>query len=404
MNNIIRNTLQSGEGALRLVPTWVPRPFNRPGRRIRLHPDDYFAMGMHRGAIVERWFSSITHVETAGAGPTEGMSFVNVDDRPDHAVLFKDFVDELGAELIGRELIDLYGTWPMYSKFYDYEWPLFHHIHHGEAACERFGGVKPKHEHYFFPKQYNPTLGALPVSYFGFDPSVTREEVRERLKNYTVRDGRITELSRAFRLELGTGWYTPAGVLHAPGSLCTYEPQWNSDVMAMWENVVNGEVFDYGALSGYVPDADKNNLDAIMDVADWELNTCTDYRERFFRRPKLNERGDGYAQNWIAYGNDYVGAKELTVEPGAKVVVRDKAAYGCLVVQGRGTFGRFDCESPTLLRYGQLSADEFFASHDLATAGVKITNTSKYEPLVILKHFGPNCGMPEVEAMKRPFK
>ena len=404
MNNIIRNTLYSGEGVLRLTPTWVPRPFNRPGRRIRLHPDDYFAMGMHRGAIVERWFSSITHVETAGAGPTEGMSFVNVDDRPDHAVLFKDFVDELGAELIGRELIDLYGTWPMYSKFYDYEWPLFHHIHHGEEACNRFGGVKPKHEHYFFPKQYNPTLGALPVSYFGFDPSVTREEVKERLQNYTVCDGRITELSRAFRLELGTGWYTPAGVLHAPGSLCTYEPQWNSDVMAMWENVVNGEVFHYDALSGYVPDADKNNLDAIMDVADWELNTCTDYRERFFRRPKLNERGDGYAQNWIAYGNDYVGAKELTVEPGAKVVVRDKAAYGCLVVQGRGTFGRFDCESPTLLRYGQLSADEFFVSHDLATAGVKITNTSKYEPLVILKHFGPNCGMPEVEAMKRPFR
>jgi len=404
MNNIIRNTLYSGEGVLRLTPTWVPRPFNRPGRRIRLHPDDYFAMGMHRGAIVERWFSSITHVETAGAGPNEGMSFVNVDDRPDHQVLFKDFVDELGAELIGQELIDLYGTWPMYSKFYDYEWPLFHHIHHGEEACNRFGGVKPKHEHYFFPKQYNPTLGALPVSYFGFDPSVTREEVRERLKNYTVRDGRITELSRAFRLELGTGWYTPAGVLHAPGSLCTYQPQWNSDVMAMWENVVNGEVFHYDALSGYVPDADKNNLDAIMDVADWELNTCTDYRERFFRRPKLNEQGDGYVQNWIAYGNDYVGAKELTVEPGAKVAIRDKAAYGCLVVQGRGTFGRFDCESPTLLRYGQLSADEFFVSHDLAQAGVEIKNASKYEPLVILKHFGPNCGMPEVEAMKRPFR
>lgn len=404
MKDIIRKTLSQGEGVLQLTPTWVPRPFNRPGRRIRLHPDDYFAMGMYRGAIVERWFSSITHVATEGAGEHEGMSFVNVDDNPEHVVLFKDFVDELGAELIGEELMRRFGTWPMYSKFYDYEWPLFHHIHHGEAACKRYGDVKPKHEHYFFPKQYNQTLGAMPISYFGFDPSVTREEVRRRLENYTVCDGRITELSRAFRIELGTGWYTPAGVLHAPGSLCTYEPQWNSDVMAMWENVVNGEVFTYDDLAGYVPEADKNNLDVIMDVADWDLNTCPDYRERFFRRPRREQEGEGFKQDWIAYGNDYVGAKELTVEPGAKVVVRDGAAYGCIVVQGHGRFGVFACESPTLLRYGQLSADEFFVSHARATQGLTVENTSKYEPLVILKHFGPDCGMPDVEAMHRPFK
>ena len=399
----IRATLQAGEGVLRLTPTWVPRPFNRPGRRIRLHPDDLFAMGMERGAIVERWFSSITHVETKGAGPYEGMSFVNVDDDKEHVVLFKDFVDELGAELIGQELIDRFGTWPMYSKFYDYDMPLFHHIHHGEEACKRYGGMKPKHEHYFFPKQYNQTLGQFPVSYFGFDPSVTREEVKERLANFTKCDGRITELSRAFRIELDTGWYTPAGVVHAPGSLCTYEPQWNSDVMAMWENVVNGEVFGYDDLAGYVPDADKNNLDVIMDVADWDLNTCPDYRERFFRRPLLEKEGEGWNQRWIAYGNDYVGAKELTVKPGCEVVSSDQAAYGCLVIEGHGRFGVYDCETPTLIRYGELTADEFFVSHDAAVRGVRVVNTSKYEDLVILKHFGPDCGAPQVEAMKRPF-
>ena len=90
--------------------------------------------------------------------------------------------------------------------------PLFHHIHHAEEACEKVG-VKPKHEHYFFPKQYNQHLEQMPVSYFGFDPSVTKEEVIERLKDFTVRDTRITELSRAFRIELDTGWYTPASVV-----------------------------------------------------------------------------------------------------------------------------------------------------------------------------------------------
>jgi hypothetical protein len=398
-----RIALDKGQGVLSMAPTWVPRPFNRPGRRIRLHPDDYFAMGMERGAIVERWFSSITRVETKGAGPNEGMSYVNVDDNPRHVVLFKDFIDALGSALIGAELMERYGTWPMYSKFYDYMLPLFHHIHHGEEACKRYGDVKPKHEHYFFPKQYNQHPGEMPVTYFGFDPSVSREEVRERLSDYSKRDIHITELSRAFRMELDTGWYTPAGVLHAPGSLCTYEPQWNSDVMAMWENVVNGEVFGHDALAGYLPESEKDSLDAIMGVADWELNTCTDYRERFFRRPMAEQQGEGFTQNWICYGNDYVAAKQLVVQPGKEAAVSDQAAYGCVVVQGRGSFGAYGCESPTFIRYGELSADEFFVSHEAAKRGVRVHNASKYEPLVILKHFGPDVKIPQVEAMKRPY-
>lgn len=385
----IREVFEKNKGILQLYPTWVPRPFNRPGRRLRLHPDDYFAMGMERGAIVERWFSSVTHVETKGAEPYEGMSFVNVDDCPEHKILFKDFVEELGADLIGKELMDKYGDWPMYSKFYDYEMPLFHHIHHGEEACRRVG-VKPKFEHYFFPKQYNQHLGSMPVSYFGFDPSVTKEEVIERLKDYTIRDTRITELSRAFRIELDTGWYTPAGVVHAPGSLCTYEPQWNSDVMAIWENVVNGEVFHYDDLSGYLPQEDKQNIEKIFEVADWEKNTCADYRKRYFRRPRPDVQGEGYEQKWIVYGNEYVGGKELIVEPQASVTVSDPCAYGCVVIQGRGRFGDYVCESPILIRYGQATADEFFVSKDRAQKGVTVTNESKYEPLVILKHFGPD--------------
>ena len=46
------------------------------------------------------------------------------------------------------------------------------------------------------------------MTYFGFDPDCTKEEVRERLLQYKTGDNRITELSRAYRIELGTGWYT----------------------------------------------------------------------------------------------------------------------------------------------------------------------------------------------------
>jgi hypothetical protein len=31
--------LEKGNGVLRLAPTWVPRAFCVPGRRIKLHPD-----------------------------------------------------------------------------------------------------------------------------------------------------------------------------------------------------------------------------------------------------------------------------------------------------------------------------------------------------------------------------
>ncbi|MDR0708982.1 MAG: hypothetical protein LBF77_02815 [Spirochaetaceae bacterium] len=391
----LKDILEKGDGILSLIPAWVPRPFNRPGKRIRLHPDDYYAMGMKRGAIVERWFSSITKVETEGAVEHEGMSFVNVDGKVEHGILFKEFVDQLGAELFGQALMDKYGTWPMYSKFYDYNEPLFHHVHHRPEACAKVG-VLPKHEHYFFPKQYNNHLGLRPTTFFGFDPSVTKDEVKARLARYETANNRILELSRAFQVELGTGWFTQAGVVHAPGSLCTYEPQWNSDVMALWENVVgSGEIYDYHWLCGYLPKGKERDLDAIMDTIDWDLNTLPGYRERFFRPPVVDESGAGYVQNWVCYGNDYVAAKELTVEPGVTVTVKDKAAYGCVAVQGRGEFGRFVCESPTLIRYGQLSADEFYVSHRKANEGVKIKNTSPVEPLVMLKHFGPDCGMPQ---------
>lgn len=392
--------LEKGEGVLNLTPTWVPRPFNKPGRRIRLHPDDTYAMGMKRGAIVERWFSSITKVETEGAVEHEGMSFVNVDDVPDHSELFLNFIEALGADLIGQKLIDDYGTWPMYSKFYDYNEPLFHHVHHGEEACKAVG-VMPKHEHYFFPKQYNNHYGTRRTSFFGFDPSVSIEEIKERLSHHEERDTRILELSRAFEIQLDTGWFTPAGVVHAPASLCTYEPQWNSDVMALWENVVGtGEIFDYNWLCGYLPKGKERDLDAIVGVMDWEENTRADYREKYFREPMLEKSGDGWTQEWICYGNKFVAAKRLTVEPGKEVNIQDQAAYGCLVIQGHGKFGVFACESPTLIRYGQLTRDEFYVSNKKAKEGVLIKNESPVEPLVILKHFGPDVGIPEKPAKK----
>jgi len=51
---VLDRALDAGAGLLRLTPTWVPRSFLHPGKRIKLHPDDYYAYGGHRGGIDER--------------------------------------------------------------------------------------------------------------------------------------------------------------------------------------------------------------------------------------------------------------------------------------------------------------------------------------------------------------
>jgi hypothetical protein len=71
------------------------------------------------------------------------------------------------------------------------------------------------------------------------------------------------------------------------------------------------------------------------------------------------------------------------------VVIEDAAAYGMIMMQGHGTMGRWPVETPALIRFGQLTHDEFFVSEGAAKAGVRITNASDSEPLVMLKHFGP---------------
>lgn len=393
----IRKTFDQNNGVFRMIPIFVPRRFSQAGMRLRLHPDDYYALGTQRGSIKERWFSSVIPAMNGPLAPAdEGLSYVSASDDPADRFTLRDAVEELGADLIGHTLKDRYGTWPMYSKFFDYRLPLFHHLHLDDMAAGRVGRIG-KPEAYYFPPQLNSYMGEFPVTYFGFDPDVTKEMVRERLFDYERRDMRITELSRAYRIELGTGWFTPAGVVHAPGSVLTYEPQWNSDVNSVYENITSGEVYPRDFLVENVPEARKLDVDYVISLMDWELNVDPHYKKRFFRPPIVIADDDArYCARWITYGNDYVAAQELTVLPGQTVTVADPVAYGCILVQGHGKLGGYDAETAVMLRYGQLSADEYFVGESAAKAGVVISNHSKWEPLVILKHFGPNHpGMPK---------
>lgn len=388
--DIIRRVFEEGEGVFRLFPAFVPRRFGKAGRRLKLHPDDYFAFGMNRGSITERWFASTIAAQNGElAKADEGMSYVCVSYTSDEKFSLRTAVKVLGEELVGKELMDKYNGWPMYSKFFDNENPLFHHLHLTFEDAARVGKLG-KPECYYFPKQLNNYFGEANYTYFGFDPDAEPEEIKARISRFAKDDTRITDLSRAYRIELGTGWYTPAGVIHAPASVLTYEPQWNSDVNSVYENIVSGEVYPPEMLDEECPPEKQGDIDYIFSLLDWEKNTDPHYRKHYFRPPVTASESGAYIEKWITYANEYIAAKELTVYPGQTAAIRDGAAYGCIFIQGRGTFGVYDAEAATLLHFGQQSTDEFFVSEAAARRGVTVTNTSKVEPLVLLKHFGPN--------------
>ena len=78
VSGLLSRALDAGQGLLRLTPTWVPRSFLHPGKRIRLHPDDWYAYGAHRGGIDERWFSSTTEAANEGRVWHEGPQLLRI--------------------------------------------------------------------------------------------------------------------------------------------------------------------------------------------------------------------------------------------------------------------------------------------------------------------------------------
>jgi hypothetical protein len=401
---MIQQAFERGEGILRLAPTWVPRSFCIPGKRIKLHPDDLYAFGANRGGIDERWFSSTTKADNGPlTTPDEGLSYVvpsppGRDPGRERKTLLVEAVAELGAKLLGDDLWDRYHAWPMYSKFFDNKGALPHHLHQMQEHAQNVG-MQQKPETYYFPRQLNNYGADFPYTFFGLEPGTAREQVRHCLEIWNRGDNHITDLSKAYRLELGTGWYVPAGVLHAPGSLCTYEPQWASDVFAMFQSLVNEAPIDWSLLVKNVPEDRHHDLDYLVSMIDWETNTLPNFKERFFRRPlpvKPPEEmeQEGYIEHWISYGSSFFAAKELTVLPGRTATLRDAGPYGMIMLQGHGTMGVWPIETPALIRFGQLTHDEYFCSCAAAQAGVVIHNPSTTDPIVMLKHFGPNPEAP----------
>jgi hypothetical protein len=396
----VQNAVDAGSGILRLRPSWVPRSFMIPGRRLKLHPNDLYAFGGHRGGINERWFSSTTK---ASNGPEaladEGLSYVQPEDG--EKFLLKDAVETAGDLLLGASVMEREGGWNLLCKFFDNLGPIPHHMHQSDKFA-KLVGQKGKPEAYYFPPQYNQVENIFPHTYMGLEPGTTKADIRRCLENWNRGDNGILAHARAYRLVAGEGWQINPGVLHAPGSLVTYEPQVNSDVFAMFQSEVDGRIVDWNLLTKDVKPEFSHDLDYLVSMLDWEANVNPNFAKSNKTKPRPvkpveETEAEGYRELWVTYGTPHYSAKELTILPTQSVTIKDKAAYGVILTQGFGRMAKQSIGTPSMIRFGEMTEDELFVTAAAAEQGVLIENLSTSDPLVMLKHFGP--GNPDAEGL-----
>lgn len=384
-------------GVLRLAPSWVGRTILLPGKRLKLDKRDLYPYGGHYGAISERWMASTGMVDN-GATTTEneGMSFIAVKTAAGlEKILLKDAIDLVGDKILGERIMSKYGGLMAFAKFYDFKTPIPHHVHLMDEEA-RAVGAAPKPESYYFPIELNSFDYDGAYTFFGLEPGTTRDDLKKCLEDWGMKgDNGILELSRAYKLKLGTGWNVPGGILHAPGSLVTYEPQHVSDTSLFFQTIVQDRFFERDLLVKFVPDDKKFDLDYLVNCLDWEANLDPDFKKNHYHEPVPVEpfeqtREMGYEEEWISYGSQSFSAKRLKVFPNSEVVIKDSEAYGFIMMQGYGIIENEVLETPSIIRYDQITRDEYFVTKDRATQGVTIKNLSDNQNIVMLKHFGPD--------------
>ncbi|MBN2447752.1 MAG: hypothetical protein JXO22_13545 [Phycisphaerae bacterium] len=402
---VARAAVEQNQGIFRLAPNWVPRTFLHPGRRLKLAEQDLYALGTQRGGIDERWLSSCIPADNPGASPDEGHSFVVHDGK---RVRLADAVAALGAEVVGKPIWERYAKWPIFGKFFDNMGMIPHHMHQSEEHARNVGR-EPKPEAYYFPPQLNKTFNNFPYTFLGLAPGTTREDVRRCLERWHQGDNGILDLTSAYRLKPGTGWLIGTGILHAPGSLVTFEPQWASDVLALFQSIIEDRVVSWDLLVKDVPADKHQDLDYIVGMLDWEANVDPDFKRNHYLEPipVADTASAGYVDRWVVYGRikgeQKFSAKELTVEPGRSVTIKDAGACGLVVTQGRGKINGLYAEAPISIRYGEMTADEFFITAPRAAEGVTFEASAEGEPFVTLRYFGPDAqpDAPEVGAHRQ---
>ena len=319
----VQEAVNAGTGVLRLEPSWVPRSFMMPGRRLKLHPDDLYAFGGHRGGINERWFSSTTNADNGpGTPPDEGLSYVHPADGKQF--LLKDAVESRRRSAARRRRHGAREAAGTCSASSSTTWGRF------RTTCTRATSTPSSSATRASPRpttsRRNTTRSSnnFPYTFMGLEPGTTKDDVRRCLENWNEGDnGIIFHCPAPIGSSRAPAGRSIPGILHAPGSLVTYEPQVNSDVFAMFQSEVEGRIVAWSLLIKDVLPEYHHDLDYIIGMLDWDANVNPEFgksnkrhsRCRCVRSRKPKPRAIANSGSPTARG--YYSAKELTVLPGA---------------------------------------------------------------------------------------
>ena len=392
---LLKNALQADGGVLPLLPAWVPRDFIGPGGRMKLPASDLYAFGAHRGGIDERWLASTTKADNGPETlPDEGLSYCLVPGASGsrERMLLQEAFDLLPQEMLGEALIAR-GGWTVLGKIFDNADPLPVHMHPRAEDAAKVSR-QPKPEAYYFPAELNLQEGKFPFTCFGLKPGTTKADIRQCLADWDKGHNGILQYTQAYRTDPRKAYNVPAGVVHRPGTLVTFEPQRASDVCVMFEGLIGDRPSPWRCVIKDVPAEHQSDLDYIVEMIDWETNLdpaflAENTLDPIPARDAGEMRGQGFVENKVVYGQEDFATNEIRLSPRAAATLVDPYPYGLLAVAGHGQVGGVTIESPTIIRFGAPSGDEVFVSHAAAREGVTVTNRSPVTELVLLKTFRP---------------
>jgi hypothetical protein len=358
----LQKELDEKKGVLRLKANVLPEPYpglNRLGVRN--------SQAGKRGYYSERWIASCINLSSEPRSLKMGLSIISLE-CSGHEMLLKDAFEYSPDRMLGKSYaIANRKILGISLGILDVGYPIFHHIH------------PTKDESYFF-LQHTNALGPTPYSHLGLHPGTDTSQTLECLERWN--DDKILDLSPAYRLNVGEGFYTQAGVPHAPGTAITLELAEPMDDNIILQAKYMGKLFSKRRhlLRGLPNEKSVNRL------INFKVASDPHYYQKFHLTPRpVSKPPEGRcSERWIydpRTTKKYSG-KELVVKPGAKIRCKEKAAHPILVWQGRGLIQGIPVRA-------ELGKDEVFITMEAAETGYYVENTGRTS-LVAYKAFGPN--------------
>jgi hypothetical protein len=394
----VQAAAEAGGGVLRCFPSFVGRKFCLPGKNLELVDADYFPEGPNGWAIDERWNGSAILADTGNGIHGEGLCHFH---HPEGFLIPMDAAVHGAPDFMVGPLYRTLGGTGFYNKEFDNLYPLGHHMHPWKPEAYNFNAWRNKR----YTNDCHTSVGLM--EYY------TEEMLADAVRDFIAgKDNHIRSHARNLLIRMGTGFFTPTRILHGPAAVNTEEPQRDRDDFRFYQSHVlcpGGQVFlGQDLLFRHLPEGleGEDRVQRLVSDIDLPRNKDPFIVEKHFLLPVVDQEVShgGFHDEWRVYGkpngDELFSLRQFELAPGAETVLTAPAAL-CIFhfSHGKGKLGKHDVEVKSGIRLGEPLYDEFVIPYGAAKAagGVKLVNTSKTEPLV-----GTRCWGPEAWGHKMP--